>query len=68
MNTIVMKVEGMSCGHCQSRVKKALESVVGVAAADVDLAKKEATVQLSQDVDAAVLKQSVEKIGFKVVE
>lgn len=68
MNTIVMKVEGMSCGHCQSRVKKALESVAGVAAADVDLAKKEATVQLSQDVDSAVLKQSVEKIGFKVVE
>lgn len=68
MNTIVMKVEGMSCGHCQSRVKKALESVDGVATADVDLAKKEATLQLTQDVAAAVLKQSVEKIGFKVVE
>ena len=68
MNTIVMKVEGMSCSHCQSRVKKALESVAGVSAADVDLAKKEATIQLTQDVDAAVLKQSVEKIGFKVVE
>lgn len=66
MKTISMNVEGMSCGHCQARVKKALESVEGVTAVNVDLIQKTATVEASEAVDQTLLKQSVEKIGFVV--
>jgi copper chaperone len=30
MTQEIIKVEGMSCGHCEMRVKKAVESVEGV--------------------------------------
>ena len=40
----VLTIEGMTCGHCQSRVKKALESVEGVSQVDVDLEAGEACV------------------------
>ena len=66
MKTISMNVKGMSCGHCQARVKKALESVEGVTAVNVDLLQKTATVEASEAVDQTLLKQSVEKIGFVV--
>ena len=32
---ITMKIEGMQCGHCSSRVKAALEKVEGVSSAEV---------------------------------
>lgn len=32
---ITLKIEGMQCGHCSSRVKAALEKVAGVASAEV---------------------------------
>lgn len=33
--TKTMNIEGMMCGHCEARVKKALESVDGVSGAVV---------------------------------
>ena len=35
-----IKVEGMSCGHCEMRVKKAVEAVEGVQKAEVNLQNK----------------------------
>jgi copper chaperone CopZ len=35
----IMKIEGMTCGHCQARVEKALNAISGVTA-NVDLKKK----------------------------
>ena len=32
---ITLKIEGMQCVHCSSRVKAALEKVAGVASAEV---------------------------------
>ncbi len=40
-----LSVEGMSCGHCVSRVKNALSSVEGVLKADVSLENKNAVVE-----------------------
>jgi copper chaperone CopZ len=35
MPTTKLSIEGMSCGHCVSAVKQALESVPGVSVKDV---------------------------------
>lgn len=60
-------IEGMSCNHCKMRVENALKGVEGVSNAVVDLADKSAIVTLNADVDAAVLKESVEDAGYDVV-
>jgi copper chaperone len=43
-----IKVEGMSCGHCQMRVKKAVEAVEGVKSADVSLQNKEVVLEYDE--------------------
>lgn len=44
-HTVELKVSGMSCGHCQSSVTKALKNVPGVQDAQVDLQSGRALVQ-----------------------
>ena len=65
--TKTMKIEGMMCGHCEASVKKALEAVEGVEAADVSHEKGEAVVTLTGSVDDAVLKKAVEDKDYKVI-
>ena len=61
-----MVIEGMSCGHCSSRVEKALNGIEGVSAV-VDLDKKTATVSLEKDVPNDVLRAAVVEAGYEVV-
>ena len=65
--TKTMNIEGMMCGHCEARVKKALESVDGVSGAVVSHEKNEAVVTLAKEVDDEVLKKAVEEQDYKVV-
>ncbi|MBQ3920644.1 MAG: metal-transporting ATPase, partial [Firmicutes bacterium] len=62
-----MTIEGMMCEHCESRVKKALEKLEGVASAEVSHEKGTAVVTLSADVPNEVLKQAVEDQDYEVV-
>ncbi len=62
-----MKIEGMMCGHCEARVKKALEAVPGVAGAEVSHEKGTAVVTLSGDVADGTLKKAVEDQDYQVV-
>ncbi len=62
-----MKIEGMMCGHCEATVKKALESLDGVAEAVVSHEKGTAVVKLSGDVSDDVLKKAVEDKDYTVV-
>ena len=64
--TKTLNVEGMMCGHCEARVKKALEAVEGVVSAEVSHEKGTAVVTLSKDVPDAVLKKAVEDQGYAV--
>lgn len=62
-----MKIEGMMCGHCEASVKKALESVDGVKAADVSHEKDMAVVSMDAEVASDVLKEVVEAKDYKVL-
>lgn len=64
----VMTIEGMMCGHCEKAVKTALEAIDGVESATADHEKNEAVVKLSKNVDDSVLKETVEKLEYKVTE
>ena len=55
-----MKIEGMMCGHCEARVKKVLEALPGVEAAEVSHEAGTAVVTLKEAVSDEVLKKAVE--------
>ena len=48
MATAVLKVQGMTCGHCVKSVTEALENVDGVRRAQVDLQAGRATVEYDE--------------------
>ncbi len=62
-----MKIEGMMCGHCEAAVKKALESLEGVEAAEVSHETGTAIVTLTGDVSDEVLTKAVEDKDYKVI-
>ena len=64
--TKTMKIEGMMCGHCENRVKKALEAVAGVESAVVSHEAGTAVVTLSSEVANDVLKKAVEDQDYTV--
>ena len=61
-----MKIEGMMCMHCEATVKKALEALDGVSAAEVSHEKGTAVVTLSAPVADEVLKKAVEEKDYTV--
>ena len=61
-----LKVEGMMCGHCEARVKKALEALPEVTEAVVSHEAGTAIVTLNADVSDDVLKKAVEDQDYPV--
>ncbi|MDW5552212.1 heavy-metal-associated domain-containing protein [Methanosarcina sp.] len=62
MTQETIKVEGMSCMHCQLRVKKAVEAVEGVQRADVNLQTKQVTIDFEEG------KENLEKVKATIRE
>ena len=61
-----LKVEGMMCGHCEARVKKALEALPEVDKAVVSHEAGTAIVTLNAEVADDVLKKAVEDQDYPV--
>lgn len=66
--TKTMKIEGMMCGHCEARVKKVLEALPEVDAAEVSHEAGTAVVTLNAEVSDDVLKKTVEDQDYKVLD
>ena len=65
--TKTMNIEGMMCGHCEARVKKALEALDAVSEAVVSHESGTAVVTLSSDISDEKLKETVEAEDYKVI-
>lgn len=63
-----MKIEGMMCGHCEATVKKCLEALPEVDAAEVSHEAGTAVVTLNAELSDEVLKKTVEDKDYKVME
>ena len=59
-------IEGMMCGHCEATVKKALEALPQVDAAEVSHTAGTAVVTLNADIDDAALTKAVQDKDYKV--
>ena len=66
--TKTMKIQGMMCEHCEARVKKTLEAIDGVEAAEVSFKAGTAVVTLVKDVADTDLKEAVEAQDYPVLE
>lgn len=67
MKTAVLKVSGMSCGHCVKAVEESVGALTGVKAVTVDLG--EGKVDVSYDEHAATLeaiKETIDDQGYEV--
>ncbi|MDK9711010.1 heavy-metal-associated domain-containing protein [Acidaminobacter sp.] len=61
-----LKITGMSCGHCERRVKNALEEIDGVNVISVSASEDRAEVETSVEDD--VLIAAIEEVGYTVTE
>ena len=67
MQTELLKVTGMTCGGCTSKVTHALKTVPGVNDVKVSLSAGEATVQYDERLTSPdQLKSAVEGAGYDV--
>lgn len=64
-----LKISGMSCATCASRIEKGLIKIEGVKQANVNLALEKATVDFDDSVtNKEHLAAAVKKLGFDVIE
>lgn len=62
----IIEINGMSCGHCQARVEKALNAIEGVDA-KVELKKNRAMVNLTKEIEDKTLSDAVIEAGYEVI-
>ena len=68
MTQETITVEGMSCMHCQLRVKKAVGAVEGVQKADVNLQTKQVTVDYEEGkANLEKVKAAIREAGYEPV-
>ena len=63
MQTIQLTIEGMSCGHCVARVRRALESLEGVEVRSVDVGSAAADLDPART-SLGHLIRAVDDLGF----
>jgi copper chaperone len=66
MQTVTLKVEGMSCGHCVNAIEGAVKKLG--ANGKADLAAKSVTVEFDESkVTLGAIKEAIEDQGYEVV-
>ena len=65
LHTLLLKLDGLSCAHCQAAVQKALETVDGVKKAQVSLDPMEALVFFQQEPNPQACIEAVQKAGYE---
>ena len=62
----ILKVEGMSCGHCEKAVKDALNELPEVTNVIVNLEEKKVEVE-GNNLDDKVLREAIDEAGYEVL-
>lgn len=67
METVILNIDGMTCGGCAKSVERALGDLAGVASVNADWQNGTAQVQFdAAQTDLAALVEAVEDAGFEV--
>ena len=66
MKEINLKIEGMHCTGCSTRLEKVLNNLEGVETAKVSLEEKKATIKYNEEkTNIENIKEAIEDAGFK---
>ena len=65
--TKCMRIDNMSCGHCSTKVKKALRKLANIKDVKVDLEAKTATIQADEGIAEEALSRAVTESGYTVL-
>ena len=65
-NTQVVKVTGMTCGHCVTSIEDAVGGLDGVTDVDVDLPLGQVTITSDRPVDLAAVAAAVDDAGYEL--
>ncbi|MDD4699544.1 MAG: heavy metal translocating P-type ATPase [Oscillospiraceae bacterium] len=69
MNKETIKISGMTCAACASRIEKSVKKMDGVSNASVNFATEKLSVEYdNQHVDIPKIKETIEKVGYGVIE
>ena len=68
MKEISLKVNGMVCGGCEKRVQNVLKNIEGVEEAIANYNDNIVKIVLNENVSIDELKNTINDIGFEVVE
>ena len=61
-----LKIEGMHCAGCSTRLEKVLNNLDGVEIAKVSLEEKKATIKYDENkISLESIKEAIEDAGFK---
>jgi copper chaperone CopZ len=63
-NTLILKVEGMTCSHCSNHVVQALEKVPGVTSAKAEATQNIAWVD-GKKLDLSALENAIKATGYE---
>ena len=66
MKEINLKIEGMHCAGCSTRLEKVLNNLEGIETAKVSLEEKKATIKYDETkINIESIKETIEDAGFK---
>ncbi|OZB68264.1 MAG: heavy metal translocating P-type ATPase, partial [Lysobacterales bacterium 13-68-4] len=65
IDSVALRIEGMTCASCVGRVERALRAVPGVIASSVNLATERAAVMINAGTDAALLIKAIVDAGYQ---
>jgi copper ion binding protein len=66
MKEVNLKIEGMHCTGCSTRLEKVLNNIEGVETAKVSLEEKKATIKYNEEeTNIENIKEAIEDAGFK---
>lgn len=64
----VMKIDGMTCAHCEKRVMNTLSDIEGVENVVVNLGDHSASFEADERVTDEILKEAIDDADYDVVE
>ena len=62
-----IKVEGMHCEKCSSRIKESLKAIPDIIKVNVNLNNKEVEIISKKEIEENLIKDNIEKLGYKVI-
>ena len=68
MQTVLFKIEGMMCSHCQNHVSKSFKNFKGVSEVNVDLENASAEISFNEkDVTEADLRAALKDTNYTII-